>query len=294
MCPEEIGQSISVELKNIAHLRFDRSERYSNINSPFSRMYLITEGEGQLAIGSETIKLEAGNLYLIPSYTTCSYLFNEGLAHIYIHFSLTTDNGINIYHLFSIFNKIAATDLDIQLFNRLLDIKPDMELPHHDPLIYQTKPWLVKKTNYLSLSQHLEAVGIIKQLFSHFLSSESENNMSSFLIYKIQPILVYIQNNLHIDISIDELATLACFSSDHFTRIFKSIIGIAPCEFIIRKRIEKAQFLLLTTDLTQSQIIEKTNFKSVSYFCRIFKKYTTYSPSTYRKQRGEIKTKSLF
>ncbi|HEX7411083.1 MAG TPA: AraC family transcriptional regulator [Bacteroidales bacterium] len=285
MYPVEIGQSISIELKNIARLGFPQTENWSNINSPFSRMYLVTEGKGQLAIGNDTIKLEAGYLYLIPNFTTCNYQFNEGLSHIYIHFNLTTDNGINIYHLFSICNKIAANDLDVLLFNRLLTILPHMELPHHDPMVYQTKPWIIKKIEYQSVGQHLEALGIIRQLFSRFLSAGSENDMSSFLIYKIQPVLVYIQSNLNNDITIDELSALAFFSKDHFTRVFKSIIGIAPCEFIIRKRIEKAQFLLLTTDLTQSQIIEKTNFKSVSYYCRIFKKYTNYTPVEYRKQR---------
>lgn len=285
MYPIEIGHSISIELKNIARLGFPQSENWSNINSPFSRMYLVTEGEGQLAIGNETIKLEAGYLYLIPSFTTCNYQFNEGLSHIYIHFNLTTDNGINIYHLFSIYNKIVANDLDVLLFNRLLTILPEMELPHHDPKVYQTKPWITKKIEYQSVGQYLEALGIIRQLFSRFISSESESNMSSFMIYKIQPILVYIQENLNNDITIEELSALAFFSKDHFTRIFKSIIGMAPCEFIIRKRMEKAQFLLLTTDLTQSQIIEKTNFKSLSYFCRIFKKYTNYTPVEYRKQR---------
>lgn len=285
MYSEEIGQSISFELKNAAHLRFEQTEQYSNINSPFSRMYLITGGEGQLMIGNEIIKLEAGYLYLIPSFTTCNYQFNEGLSHIYIHFNLIADNGFNIYHLFSIFNKVAAKDLDERLFNQLLEIVPEMELPHHDPMVYQTKPWIIKKIEYQSVGQHLEASGIIRQLFSRFLSAESENDMSSFLIYKIQPVLVYIQNNLNSDITIEELSALAFFSKDHFTRVFKSIIGMPPCEFIIRKRIEKAQFLLLTTDLTQSQIIEKTNFKSVSYFCRIFKKYTNYTPVEYRKQR---------
>lgn len=285
MYPEEIGQSISVQLKNIAQLRFDQSESWSNINSPFSRMYLVTEGKGHLVIGNETITLEAGHLYLIPSFTTCNYLFNQELSHIYVHFNLSTDNGINIYNLFSIYNKVIATELDYQLFNRLLMILPDMQLPHHDPKVYQTKLWMIKKTNYNSLSQHLEALGIIRQLFARFINTESERNLSSFLIYRIQPILIYIQDNLQNDISIEELAALASFSKDHFTRIFKSIIGMAPCEFIIRKRIEKAQFLLLTTDMTQTQIIEKTNFKSVSYFCRIFKKYTSFSPVEYRKQR---------
>ena len=32
---------------------------------------------------NETIKLEAGYLYLIPSFTTCNYQFNEELSHIY-------------------------------------------------------------------------------------------------------------------------------------------------------------------------------------------------------------------
>ena len=219
MYPVEIGQSISIELKNIARLGFPQTEGWSNINSPFSRMYLVTEGEGQLAIGNETIKLEAGYLYLIPSFTTCNYQFNEGLSHIYVHFNLTTDNGINIYHLFSTFNKIAANDLDVLLINRLLNILPGMELPHHDPNVYQTKPWIVKKPAYQSVGQYLEASGIIRQLFSRFLNTESESDMSSFLINKIQPILVYIQNNLSSDISIEALSALAFFSKDHFTRV---------------------------------------------------------------------------
>jgi len=285
MIPEEIGRSITVQLKNIAHLRFEQTESYSNINSSFSRMYYITEGDGQLVIGNEKIRLETGYLYLIPAFTTCNYQFNQGLSHIYIHFNLSTDNGINIYNLFSIFNKVAAKELDKYLFERLLEILPAMELPHHDPMVYQTKLWMIKRTNYQSFSQHLEALGIMRQLFARFVNKDSESNLSSFLIYKIQPVLVYVQNSLQSDITIEELATLANFSKDHFTRVFKSIMGVAPCEFIIRKRIEKAQFLLLTTNYTQLQIIEKTNFKSVSYFCRIFKKYTNYTPVEYRKQR---------
>jgi AraC family transcriptional regulator len=282
---DEIGQSISVILKNIAFLRLEQPAQYRNINSPFARMYLITGGDGHLSIGNETIMLEPGNMYLVPSFTSCTYQFNKGFAHFYVHFDMSADNGINIFNLYSVFNKVAVSELEIQLFNRLLNISPDMDLPHLDPNVYQSKPWINKKTNYMSLAQHLETTGIVLQLFSHFLRSENEKNMSSFVGYKMQPILVHIQSNLQSDINVEELAALACFSRDHFTRIFKSIIGIPPGEFVIRKRIEKAQFLLLTTDMTQLQIIEKINFRTVSYFCRIFKKYTGFTPIEYRKQR---------
>jgi transcriptional regulator GlxA family with amidase domain len=110
--------------------------------------------------------------------------------------------------------------------------------------------------------------------------------MSFILKYNILPILLYIQNNLKRDIKVEELADMACFSKDHFSKVFKSITGMAPCDFIIRKRIERAQFLLLTTELGQNEIIEQTGFKSASYFSRIFKKYTSYTPAKYRMQIG--------
>lgn len=286
MVSEQISESLTFHLRNIAYLSFDQASDYVDIISPFSRIYLITKGSGFLVLGTNKILLEAGNLYLIPAFTSCTYHFGAGLSHFYIHFSIDHPNGLSAYSLYSIVNSAVATDLDRSLFMRILEIDPNMQLPHHHPNVYQTKLWMNKKVAYQTVSQHLETIGILKQLFSRFLNPVQTHTISSLLKYNIQSILLHIQNNLQQNISVDELAAMAYISKDHFAKIFKTIIGVAPCEFIIRKRIEKAQFLLLTTDLSQDQIIERTNFKSDSYFCRIFKKYTTYTPAAYRKQRG--------
>ena len=142
--------------------------------------------------------------------------------------------------------------------------------------------------NYHSSSQYLETVGIISQLFSRFIKQGSNQCMDIFLKYNIQPILHYIRNNLYNDIRVEDLAELACISKDHFSRVFKSITGFAPCEYIIQKRVERAQYLLLTTDLPPKKIIEQTGFRSASYFSRVFKKQTGYSPIGYRKQRNHV------
>jgi AraC family transcriptional regulator len=286
MISEQTGESLTFHLRNIALLSFDTDSDYTDIISPFSRMYLITGGCGHLIIGNNKILLESGNLYLIPGFTSCTYHFGAGLCHYYIHFSIDQPNGLSAYSLFSISNKTRASELDRGLFSRILEINPDLQLPHHHPNVYQNKLWMNKKVSFNTAAQHLETIGILKQLFSRFLDPTNVHNITSLLKYNIQSILFYIQQNLDQDISVNELAAMACFSKDHFTRIFKSIIGFAPCEFIIRKRIEKSQFLLLTTDMTHTQIMERTNFKSDSYFCRIFKKYTSYTPAAYRKQRG--------
>ncbi len=286
MYPEQINESFNFHLRNAAILSFEEDRDYNDIISPFTRIYLVTEGSGYIIIGNHKTKLEAGTLYQIPSFTSCTYHFGAGLSHYYLHLSIDQPNGLSPYNLFSVANLTRASELDLCLFQRLLQINPDLQLPHHDPNVYQAKSWMNKKVSYQTPAQHLETIGILKQLFSRFLGSNQNQTMNSLLKYNIQPILLHISDNLKQDIKIDELAGIACLSKDHFSRVFKSITGFAPCDYIIRKRIERAQFLLLTTDLGQKEIIEQTGFKSSSYFSRIFKKSTGYSPERYRKQRG--------
>jgi AraC-like DNA-binding protein len=283
---EQISESLLFHLQNIAYLSFQRDEDYADIISPFTRIYLITEGSGSIVIGNKKIPLEAGKLYLIPSFTSCSYHFGEGLSHYYIHLSIDQSNGLSAYSLFSISNKMDANDLDYMLFNRMVQLNPDLQLPHHHPNVYQTKPWMNKKVDFQTAGRHLETIGIIKQLFSRFLNPGQNYPVASLLKYNIQPILLYIRNNLQKNITVDELAGFACFSKDHFSRVFKTITGLTPCEYIINKRIERAQFMLLTTDLSHNQIIDQTGFRSASYFSRIFKKHTSLTPAQYRSQRG--------
>ncbi|MFA5327679.1 MAG: AraC family transcriptional regulator [Prolixibacteraceae bacterium] len=286
MYSEQISESLAFQLHNVALLSFDVDSEYIDIISPFTRIYLIREGSGYLRIKDYKILLEPGNLYIIPSFTSCTYFFEFGLSHYYIHLSIEHPNGLSPYSLYSIINKAKASELDRNLFQRLTQINPDLQLPHHHPNVYQTKLWLNKKVSYETASQHLETIGILKQLFSRFLEPGQSTTISSMLKYNIQPILLHIQQNLIQDICVEELAELACLSKDHFSRVFKSITGMAPCNYIIQKRIERAQFLLLTTELGQKEIIEQTGFTSVSYFSRIFKKHTSYTPEKYRKQRG--------
>lgn len=275
---------IRFELKNIAYLRFQKYSEYLNITSPYSRIYLITEGNGYIVIGNRTIELEPGFMYFIPSFVECSYVFKQNLNHIYIHFRARLEkNGLSLSNVSSFHHKIKANNLRVSLFERLVALNPGLELPHHDPQVYQTKPWMNKEPVYPSLSKKLETESILLHLISGFMMENSGPNLNEHLKYNMQDILTYIHENLHNDIKMDQLARIACLSRDHFTRIFRSVMGMAPCEFIIRKRIEKSQFLLLTTNYSMNQIIEKTNFKNAPYFSRMFKKYTTYTPAQYRK-----------
>lgn len=281
----EAGLHLHFELKNTAILRFSDDSEYSGVISPYSRMYLITEGTGHLVTGTETLFLEPGFMYLIPGYVQCSYFFGKALEHIYIHFRVVTKNELTVYHFITCHHKIPATPLTIQMFRRLTTLHPDLQLPHHDPQVYQAKPWMDKKPSYLSPGQQLETEAILQFLFSGFVESTTGLAFNTNEKYHLQQILNHIQQNLHNDIKINDLAEIACLSKDHFTRTFKTIMGEPPCEYIIRKRIEKAQFLLLSTDYPINRIIDETNFKSTPYFTRTFRRFTSLTPGEYRRKR---------
>ncbi|MGM0376398.1 MAG: helix-turn-helix transcriptional regulator [Bacteroidota bacterium] len=183
-------------------------------------------------------------------------------------------------------SNIKANTNDPILFRRCLELNPSCELPHHDPRVYQSKPWINKEISYPFLACYLETAGIIAQLFSRFVKEELPVNISKMANHNFQDVLKFIQENIAKEISVRELAEISFSSKDHFARVFKSITGMPPSEFIINKRLEKAKLLLLTTNYPLSDIIQQTGFKTTAYFCRIFKKYTSFTPEEFRKNRG--------
>ncbi len=100
----------------------------------------------------------------------------------------------------------------------------------------------------------------------------------------LKEVLFYIQNHLtEKNISIEKLAELAYLSPSHFHKIFKKYLGVSPIEYINKKRIDFAKKLLSekkTYDLKTIGYL--SGFNSISYFNRIFKKYTSLTPGQYR------------
>ncbi len=85
--------------------------------------------------------------------------------------------------------------------------------------------------------------------------------------------------------TLEELASVANFSKFHFNRIFQSIVGETPFQFISRVRIEKAAMLIATNkNESISEIAYKCGFSDTQYFREISGIILTLLPrSTERK-----------
>lgn len=127
----------------------------------------------------------------------------------------------------------------------------------------------------------IESRGILYQLMARFLKEARPK--SDVGDNRIQKSLVYIRKHIHQPVRIETLADLVCISKDHFIRLFKKEIGITPMHYINRKKIEKAQLLLVTEGLSIKEIAFQLSYEDHSYFNRLFKKLTGISPQEYRR-----------
>lgn len=92
----------------------------------------------------------------------------------------------------------------------------------------------------------------------------------------------YINQNLHRNISLDDIANEINMNAKYVSVQFKKITGESLLEYINRKKIEESQFLLINTKLSILEISTILNYTDQSHFTKIFKKYTKMTPKQYR------------
>lgn len=97
-------------------------------------------------------------------------------------------------------------------------------------------------------------------------------------------VLDYIHDHLNQDIKLVDLAALIGMSQFHFSHVFKQSMGMAPYQYLLQQRIERAKQLLKQTDRSIMDIAFLCGFNSHSHLSRQFRQMTGTTPKAYRRQ----------
>ena len=100
----------------------------------------------------------------------------------------------------------------------------------------------------------------------------------------IENVIKYIKENLTSDLSLNAVASYASFSPIHFHNCFRAATGKTLREYVEEQRIKKAAGLLVSTDLTLTDISYECGFSSQSYFSYAFKRKMKMTPREYVKE----------
>jgi AraC family transcriptional regulator len=103
--------------------------------------------------------------------------------------------------------------------------------------------------------------------------------------WQVRRVTAYVDANLDKTIRNGDLAAVARLSPCHFNRVFRNSVGDPPHLYIIRRRIERAQGLMLSTDSSLSEIAAECGLADQAHFTRLFRRLAGDSPAAWRRAR---------
>jgi transcriptional regulator GlxA family with amidase domain len=104
--------------------------------------------------------------------------------------------------------------------------------------------------------------------------------------WQVRRTLAHIEANLGDCVTNKDLAAVARLSESHFNVAFRNSVGRPPRVYIIHRRIERAQKLMLSTEMALSEIALECGFADQAHLSRLFRKFVGEPPAAWRRARA--------
>lgn len=146
--------------------------------------------------------------------------------------------------------------------------------------------------NWQDPSNHLQLSSTAHLLLNHLLQHYSNvqwqlpqitGGLAPYLLSRLKE---WIEQHLHLAITLADLAEQTQLSEYHFAHMFKQSTGISPHQYVLQQRLKKAHRLILSSQHDLTEIALQCGFSSASHFSTRFKQYYGCRPSQLRQQHS--------
>lgn len=247
---------------------FFTGERYCTKREGLKNYLLLVtvDGLGRISQQGQTSYLEAGSAVVID-------------CDLYQEYGTVPDHSWHFYYLH--FNALSVEGYRSALLQRLTAVS----------LRSPEKAWEQMEELYrLSFGADVETYVKISNIISDLLTemvcsladgSKKENRLNRS---DISELTEYIRENCREELHIDDFMKVTKLSRHYLIHIFKEQIGMSPYQYLHMCRINRAQTLLTSTDMTVEQIAYHVGYNSPAVFIRHFKFFNKITPLTYRRE----------
>lgn len=235
---------------------------------------------GILQVWEEPLHYQEGNVTCIPQHIPHTTYSSPGTASLWSY--LFIDLRELLKGLIDTPENFELTSFSADHYEYLFDAE---RFPKVHFLVHEILSELRgAKTNYRIIVKALFIALYYEflRIFSDKAMDSSQNPSKNRNTMVLRPALDYINAHYMNRIAIDELADMCHLSTTHFRRLFLTIMGTPPLNFINTTRIDRAATLLTATQDAVLAISEAVGFSSISSFNRYFSRIVGVSPREYR------------
>lgn len=262
---------------------------HSTLSFPYWRIYYNFEKGGTIEYQGEEYQMEVDQIYLIAPNTDYKSKLND---HRIPKDGYRLDGGSICAVTEDNLKKLLSEGAIKHLFIHFTlgfpydNISPGIYMLNLNENLKDKIDFL---RQYLSFNANITRFNIqtflvIQSLICEILRNidESEWEQHNISDIRVTKIINYIENHYDQDLSNDFLANKACMSTNSFSRLFKSEIGVSLQKYIKKKRIDYACLLITHSTLSIDEVAFKTGFSNRFHFTRVFHEITKITPAKYK------------
>ena len=181
-----------------------------------------------------------------------------------------------------------------EIAQKIWDKEPSLiQLDEHDfvpdPFVNLLYRQFLLSCDWHDSTNHLQLSSTASLLLNHLLKNYSNvqwnmprvtGGLAPFMLNRL---FEWIESNLHLALTISDLANQVELSEYHFAHMFKQSTGLPPHQFVLQRRLIRAHDLILNSQKNLTEIGLSCGFNSAGHFSARFKQYYGYTPSQLRK-----------
>ena len=124
--------------------------------------------------------------------------------------------------------------------------------------------------------------------------AQRKGSVASSSRQRILSIVEYMNRHYFEPLQTEELAARCGLSKSHFIHLFRMCMGMTPYSYLIRIRMERAETLLQTGDMTVQEVAFVCGYNDPLYFSRAFSRHFGVSPTDYKQRFFSENERKLF
>lgn len=266
---DDIASNLSVKIFKSILVKQNPDWHEKKIKTVYT-IWSITRGNVWIKINNKEFYVnEGGTVLFYPNDQYSAYTDQDGCEFVYTFFSLEMGGGLDLLSSMNLAGIIPSQDICNTTSNFCRQFTNQ----------YTPTQQISLKTYTIFISYLCDIIEKLRNNIGiRFYDTQKHYIDSTFSL-----LLDYISINYQTDISVKQLAKLVNLSEKRFISKFNYIVGMPPGQYVAHCRMRKATELLITTEMSMSEIAQALGYSTQYAFSKAFKRIIGESPSEFRK-----------